>query len=177
MFVVPESIGINQSSCLAFRHHCRPRHSKEHPPPCARWPGALGSYWLAIALGFWSGWALATGTAWAGLCLVHHHHRGTPKNGRLIYFGAGGAYWLLTRSRGLVNSPSSSPSGTSPALIMRLARRGLHASRTPCAVRLFFSFFFALQRKVPVRKGHSKKQNKKQTSIRGCPLYPPPRAP
>ena len=29
---------------------------------------------LSIALGFWSGRALATGTAWAGLCLIHHHH-------------------------------------------------------------------------------------------------------
>ena len=30
--------------------------------------------WLAISFGFWSGRALATGTAWAGLCLIHHHH-------------------------------------------------------------------------------------------------------
>ena len=33
--------------------------------------------WLAIVLGFWSGRALSTGTAWAGLCLIHHHHRRT----------------------------------------------------------------------------------------------------
>ena len=26
-----------------------------------------------ISFGFWSGRALATGTAWAGLCLIHHH--------------------------------------------------------------------------------------------------------
>ena len=38
--------------------------------------GPPGPDWLAISLGFWSGRALATGTAWAwaGLCLIHHHH-------------------------------------------------------------------------------------------------------
>ena len=35
--------------------------------------GPPGHGWLAIAVGFWSGRALATGTAWAGLCLIHHH--------------------------------------------------------------------------------------------------------
>ena len=35
--------------------------------------GTSGPGWLAIALGFWSGRALATGTAWAGLCLIHYH--------------------------------------------------------------------------------------------------------
>ena len=35
--------------------------------------GPSGPDWLAIALGFWSGRALATGTAWAGSCLIHHH--------------------------------------------------------------------------------------------------------
>ena len=37
--------------------------------------GPSGPDWLAISFGFWSGRALATGTAWAGLCLIHHHHR------------------------------------------------------------------------------------------------------
>ena len=32
-----------------------------------------GPDWLATALGFWSGRALATGTAWAGLSLIHHN--------------------------------------------------------------------------------------------------------
>ena len=36
--------------------------------------GPSGPDWLAISFGFWSGRALATGTAWAGLCLIHHHH-------------------------------------------------------------------------------------------------------
>ena len=36
--------------------------------------GPPGPDWLAISLGFWSGRALATGTAWAGLCLIRHHH-------------------------------------------------------------------------------------------------------
>ena len=36
--------------------------------------GPPGPDWLAISFGFWSGRALATGTAWAGLCLIHHHH-------------------------------------------------------------------------------------------------------
>ena len=35
--------------------------------------GPSGPDWLAISLGFWSGRALATGTAWAGLCLINHH--------------------------------------------------------------------------------------------------------
>ena len=37
--------------------------------------GPSGPDWLAIALGVWSGQALATDTAWTGLCLIHHHHR------------------------------------------------------------------------------------------------------
>ena len=36
--------------------------------------GPSGPGWLAIALRFWSGRVLAAGTAWAGLCLIHHHH-------------------------------------------------------------------------------------------------------
>ena len=36
--------------------------------------GPSGPDWLAIALGLWSGRVLATGTAWAGLCLILHHH-------------------------------------------------------------------------------------------------------
>ena len=36
-------------------------------------PGPSGPDWLATALGFWSGEVLSTGTAWAGLCLIHHH--------------------------------------------------------------------------------------------------------
>ena len=37
--------------------------------------GPSGHGWLTTALGFWSsGWALATGAAWAGLCLVYHQH-------------------------------------------------------------------------------------------------------
>ena len=35
--------------------------------------GPPGPDWLAIAFGFWSERALATGTAWADLCLIHHH--------------------------------------------------------------------------------------------------------
>jgi hypothetical protein len=40
--------------------------------------GPSGPNWLATALGFWSGRALA-GTAWAGLCLIHHHHKPAPR--------------------------------------------------------------------------------------------------
>ena len=39
--------------------------------------GPSGPDWLTTALGFWSERALATGTAWAGLCLIHHHAKGT----------------------------------------------------------------------------------------------------
>ena len=43
-----------------------------HRAPVGQGPSGHG--WLAIAFGFWSGRALATGTAWAGLCLIYHHH-------------------------------------------------------------------------------------------------------
>ena len=43
-----------------------------HRAPVGQGPSGPG--WLAIAFGFWSRRALATGTAWAGLCLIHHHH-------------------------------------------------------------------------------------------------------
>ena len=43
-----------------------------HRAPVGQGPPGPG--WLAISLGVWSGRALATGTAWAGLCLIHHHH-------------------------------------------------------------------------------------------------------
>ena len=42
-----------------------------HRAPVGQGPSGPG--WLAIAFGFWSGRALATGTAWADLCLIHHH--------------------------------------------------------------------------------------------------------
>ena len=44
-----------------------------HRAPVGQGPSGPG--WLAISFGFWSGRALATGTAWAGLCLIHHHHQ------------------------------------------------------------------------------------------------------
>ena len=48
-----------------------------HRAPVGQGPPGPG--WLAISFGFWSGRALATGTAWAGLCLIHHqHHRKLP---------------------------------------------------------------------------------------------------
>ena len=44
-----------------------------HRAPLARDPRVLSGRPLT-ALGFWSGRVLATGTAWAGLCLIHHHY-------------------------------------------------------------------------------------------------------
>ena len=61
---------------------------------------------LATTLAFWSGRVLATGTAWAGLCLIHHHHglraRGErearaphfPEAGASATKGGGGEWWL-----------------------------------------------------------------------------------
>ena len=48
-----------------------------HRAPVGQGPPGPG--WLAISFGFWSGRALATGTAWAGLRLIQHHklNRGT----------------------------------------------------------------------------------------------------
>ena len=47
--------------------------STPHRAPVGQGPS--GPDWLAIAFGFWSGRALTTGTAWAGLCFIHHHQR------------------------------------------------------------------------------------------------------
>ena len=44
-----------------------------HRAPVGQGPRVLS--WLAIAFGVWSGRALATGTAWAGLCLIHRHQQ------------------------------------------------------------------------------------------------------
>ena len=45
---------------------------KKHPPPCARGPGAFSptagqGLWVLVFAG------ACQGTAWAGLCLIHHH--------------------------------------------------------------------------------------------------------
>ena len=70
---------------LAFWDVKTPKHTKTttakarlcstsgtlHRAPVGQGPS--GPDWLAIASWFWSGRALATGTAWAGLCLIHHH--------------------------------------------------------------------------------------------------------
>ena len=45
--------------------------------------------WLAIALGFGSGLALATGTAWAGLCSIRHHHKPQTRTYPTRRFGWG----------------------------------------------------------------------------------------
>ena len=63
---------------LAYRRPWRSRESPSRTFTLHRAPvgqGPPGPGWLAISLGFWSGRALATGTAWVGLCLIHHHHR------------------------------------------------------------------------------------------------------
>ena len=73
---------------LPQRTHNRKRmravRTQPHPPPRARCPGALG-FWLGCRgpSGFSRyGRALATGTAWAGLCLIHHHQRCEPSQPR-----------------------------------------------------------------------------------------------
>ena len=59
--------------------------------------GPLGPGWLAIALGFWSGRALATDTAWAGSCLIHHHHhRRRRRKTRGHARGTFSGYWPTT---------------------------------------------------------------------------------
>ena len=59
-----------ESVASFWRHSLR---STLHRAPVGQGPPGPG--WLAISLGFWSGRALATGTARAGLCLIHHHQR------------------------------------------------------------------------------------------------------
>ena len=50
-----------------------PRPCTPHRAPVGQGPPGPG--WLAISVGFWSGQALATGTAWAGLCLRLFHEK------------------------------------------------------------------------------------------------------
>ena len=57
--------------------HGAPRFFTLHRAPVGQGPSGPG--WLATALGFWSGRALATGTAWAGLCLIQNH-REAPRS-------------------------------------------------------------------------------------------------
>ena len=78
------------------------RGSTLHRAPVGQ--GPPGPDWLAISFGFWSGRALATGTAWAGLCLIHHHHQSyvgrVPAPGRRVAVQGGGSpfffWWNLT---------------------------------------------------------------------------------
>ena len=56
-----------------------------HPPPCARGPGAFAptagqGLWVLVFAG------ACQGTAWAGLCLIHHLHHHHP---RLSISGSG----------------------------------------------------------------------------------------
>ena len=57
--------------------------------------GPPGPDWLAISFGFWSGRALATGTAWAGLCLIHHHRPGFTARGLR---GQGWSGWAVGKT-------------------------------------------------------------------------------
>ena len=104
-------------------------------PPCTlhRAPagqGPSGPGWLATALGFWSGRALATGTARAGLCLIHHHHRASKRvpisqaahqgtmggePGRTIVPGARGGRWCETTP----GTPASGQPRADPAQRLR----------------------------------------------------------
>ena len=87
----PPPLGIPRSAAPRLEaQKPHPDSSGSPPPPLAENPhpgltpstlhrapvgqGPSGPDWLAISLGFWSGRVLATGTAWAGLCLIHHHH-------------------------------------------------------------------------------------------------------
>ena len=65
------SIGKKRKERSVFG--CLGKRKKRFYLPCQ---GPPGPDWLAISLGVWSGRALATGTAWAGLCLIHHHQAG-----------------------------------------------------------------------------------------------------
>ena len=53
----------------------RPLEPSTVRPPLARGPRVLVGWPLPLALGFWYGLVLATDTAWAGLCLIHHHQQ------------------------------------------------------------------------------------------------------
>ena len=50
------------------------KRNRARPPPCARGPGAFAptagqGLWVLVFAG------ACQGTAWAGLCLIHHHHK------------------------------------------------------------------------------------------------------
>ena len=67
-------ISLNSENATSLQTYDDTR-STLHRAPVGQ--GPPGPDWLAISFGFWSGRALATGTAWAGLCLNHHHHHDT----------------------------------------------------------------------------------------------------
>ena len=87
----PRLAGAGPSAPPAGNPHPGLTPSTLHRAPVGQEPS--GPDWLAISFGFWSGRVLATGTAWAGLCLIHHHHRpGFP-------FGVLGAGGRLPKAR------------------------------------------------------------------------------
>ena len=70
-----------------------PKKLPRHPPPCARGPGASAltagqGLWVLVFAG------ACQGTAWAGLCLIHHHHQKKCPVGDPVSFGC-----VQTRAR------------------------------------------------------------------------------
>ena len=85
----------------------KPGKCTPHRAPVGQGPS--GPDWLAISFGFWSGRALATGTAWAGLCLIHHHHRApVGQQGLLPPPAAGQGLWVLVFAGAFIPSTCDS---------------------------------------------------------------------
>ena len=94
--------------------------------------GPSGPDWLAISFGFWSERALATGTAWAGLCLIHHHHetyfvRKTADNARARKWARFGCAWGDTHKRARAFPPPGPPPPKAVRPHIRVSKR----SRAP----------------------------------------------
>ena len=78
--------GVGQARRFAVPLHKKTYLAKNNKAPCLH-RASIGQGpprlpWLAKALGFRSGQALATGTAWEGLCFIRHHQRTIKKAGQ-----------------------------------------------------------------------------------------------
>ena len=77
--------------------------------PLARDPLVLIGWPFSFA--FWSGRALGTGTAWAGLCLIHHHrnhhHNGSHADPKPTVLALGGLAFLIHHHQ----QPTTPPCG------------------------------------------------------------------
>ena len=106
-----QALALPKTTAQRARTYClrRRRSMSEctlHRAPVGQGPS--GPDWLAISFGFWSGRALATGTAWAGLCLIHHQRSMSESHQRFFKGISAQNQWLVDgelKDNGLFEEP------------------------------------------------------------------------